>query len=35
MAERRFLRAAFMNPDTTLGDVKEMIDAVRRAAGRS
>ncbi len=31
---RRYLRATFMNPDTTMGDVKAMIEKVRCAAGR-
>jgi L-2,4-diaminobutyrate decarboxylase len=32
---RRYLRAAFMNPDTDMDDVRKMIERVRRAAGVS
>jgi L-2,4-diaminobutyrate decarboxylase len=32
---RRYLRAAFMNPDTDMDDVRKMIERVRRAAGAS
>jgi L-2,4-diaminobutyrate decarboxylase len=33
VAGRRWLRAAFMSPETTLDDVKRMIERVRRAVG--
>jgi len=32
---RRFLRATFMNPDSSMDDVRAMVESIRLAAGRS